>query len=375
MSMKKHMKTMVRIMCTLTLLFAVSTVWAFAEDQAVEVKATDDQEESVKVNNDISTDTKDAVTVTADGDGSKAEAEINGDVESGEGHGVVVSADGGSASVDVKGDIKADEDGIDAKADNGGSVTVNVDGNVKSEEDGGIDAAADNGSSVEINVDGDVTSESESGLDLKVSGGAAIDVAVTGTIEGKESGIITNAGTPGCDGEVNVTAWKIKVNKDKDGKEYVALDYDKKINREFEKTINYIIKIKDPDYISLPGMKKGKYGYTAHEGEEILVKLDVPDGYNLKHVYQDEDRELEVIKGRDGNYYVKIPKGGGVILSVDIEKQRRREEEVYVKAAYHDGGSPKTGDKEELVRWIALLMTSVALMISRIKNRPAIYAY
>lgn len=47
MSMKKHMKTMVRIMFTLTLLFALCTAWAFAEDQAVEVKATDGQEESV----------------------------------------------------------------------------------------------------------------------------------------------------------------------------------------------------------------------------------------------------------------------------------------------------------------------------------------
>ena len=373
--MKKKSRILIRILLSLAFIIVLGAATTFAEDNAEVVNAAGGQEKSVTINNDISTETKDSVTVTAEGEGSKAEAEINGDIESGEGHGVVVSADGGSASVDVKGDIKADEDGIDAKADNGGSVTVNVEGNVESVEDGGIDAASDNGSSVEINVDGDVISDGESGLDLKASGGASIDVAVTGTIEGKEAGIITNAGTPSCDGEVNVTAWKIKLNKDKAGKEYVALDYDKQINREFEKTINYIIKIKDPDYISLPGMKKGKHGYTAHEGDEILVKLDVPDGYDLKHVYQDEDQELEVIKGRDGNYYVKIPKGGGVILSVDIEKQRRREEEVYVKAAYHDGGSPKTGDKEELMRWIAILLTSAALMISRIKNRPAINAY
>ena len=361
--MRNNFKTCARILLYLTLILILSGVYVFADDEGVKVVATEGQEETVTVNKDVSSK-GDAVIVKAEGEGSSAEVTVNGDIESDEGHGAVVSADEGSASLSVNGDIEADEDGIDAKAYNGGSVKVDVEGDVESDEDGGIDAAASDGGSVDITVDGDVTSEEESGLDLKVSNGGSIDVAVTGTVSGKQSGIITNAETPGCDGDVTVTVWKIKVNE-KDGKKFVALDYNGKINRKFEKTINYIIKIKDPRYISLPNLKKGKFGYTAHEGDVLLVRVDVPDGYDLDHLYWDEDKELELIRGKDGNYYVEVPLGGGVILSLDLDEE---DDGPVVKAAY---AGPATGDKEELMLWIAIMLTAFGLFIKTIKCRIA----
>lgn len=372
--MRNKTRSLVTILFTSVMLLIVCQITAFGTDQPVEVTAGAGEEVSVTVSEDVKTDTEDAVTVKAEGEGSSASVTVNGDVESDENHGVVIEADKGEATAEIKGDIEADEDGIDAEAKNGGTVKVNVDGNVESDEDDGIDAEAEKGSSVNIVVDGDVKAEEESGLDLNVSGGGSIDVVVTGTIEGKEAGIVTNACTPDIEGKASVTAWKIVVNKDKDGKEFVALDKDRNINSEFEKTINYIIRINDPAIISLPGLTKGEYGYTAHEGDKVMVKLDIPDGYKLKHVYCDEDKELEAVKGDDGNWYVVIPKGGGVTLSVDLEIDFHDSDDDDDDSE-HDSGSgvrassPKTGDREEIALWSAVMLAAMGLLIAMFRKR------
>lgn len=365
--MKIKRRSLIAVAFLSAVLFCVCSITAFGEDRGVEVIAGPEETKSVTEDSDIETDKADAVIVKADGEDSDASAVINGDVESDEGHGVVIEADEGKASAEINGDVEADEDGIDAKADNGGTVNVKVDGDVKSDEDDGIDAKADNGSSVSIAVDGDIKSE-ESGLDLGVSGGSSIDVVVTGTIDGKQAGIVTNAGTKDADGKVSVTAWKIVVNKDKNGKEFVALDKDGAINSTFEKTIKYIIKIRDPEYISLPDLEKGEYGYTAYEGDEIKVRIDIPDGYEIEHVYWDDDEEHELTRGEDGFWYVRIPKGGGVILSVDLDDDDDDSEAEDSGSGYR-ASSPNTGDREELAAWSVIMMAALALLIAMIRNK------
>ena len=361
--MRNSTRSLITILFSFALLFCAGSVMAFGTDQPVDVSAGAGQEKSVTVDEDVTTEKADAVKVTAEGEGSDASATVNGDVESDEGHGVVVEADKGKASAVINGDVEADEDGIEAKAKNGGTATVKVDGDVESDEDDGVEAKADGGSSVSVVIDGDLTAE-ETGLDLSVTGGSRIDVVVTGTVEGGEAGIITNACTPGARGKVNVTAWKIVVNKDKNGKEFVALDKSGAVNRAFEKTIKYIIRIKDTDYISLPDLEKGEYGYTAYEGDEIRVRIDIPDGYELEHAYWDDDEELELIKGDDGFWYVRIPKGGGVILSVDLDDDDDDDSGEGYRAS-----SPNTGDREELAVWSVIMMAAMAMLIAMIRNK------
>ena len=361
--MRNRIRSVITIMFLTVVLLCAGGITSFGTDQPVSVNAGAGEESSATVSGDVKTDKADAVTVVANGEGSDASVTVNGDVESDEGHGVVVEADKGNASAVINGDIEADEDGIDADAKNGGKVTVKVNGDVESDEDDGIDAEAKDESAVSIVVDGDVESEEESGLDLNVSGGSRIDVVVTGTIEGKEAGIVTNACTADGDGTVNVTVWKIVVNKDGSGKEFVALDQKDNINKAFEKTINYIIRIKDPDIISLPGLTKGKYGYTALEGDKVRVRLDIPDGCELEHIYWDEDKELEAYRGEDGYWYVVIPKGGGVVLSVELDD------------GDHDSGegvrasSPNTGDREELVFWFSVMLAAMMLLAGMLMKR------
>lgn len=363
--MSNKTRSLITILFSLVMLLCICQITVFGEDQSVSVSAGTGQEKSVTVGGDVKTDREDAVTVTAEGEGSNASVTVNGDVESDEGHGVVIEADKGEASAIINGDIEADEDGIDAKAKDGGSVTVNVNGDVESDEDDGIDAAAESGSTVSVVVDGDVKAGEESGLDLRVSGGSSIDVAVTGTIEGKEAGIVTNACTKGCDGRVSVTAWKIIVNRDSRGNGFVALDKDRNINRAFEKTIKYIIRIRNPDIISLPELTEGEFGYTALEGDKVKIRLDIPDGYELEHVYRDEDEELEAFKGDDGFWYVMIPKGGGVILSACLEKCA----EDSCSYAAPRASSPNTGDREELAFWSVIMLAASVLLIRMMRNR------
>ena len=363
--MRYRTRTVAAIAFAFALLFCAGRMTAFGADQGVSVSAGAGQEESVTVDSDVNAGKTDAVTVSAEGEGSDASAVVNGDVSSDEGHGLVISADEGSASAVINGDVKADEDGVDAKADNGGTVTAEVNGDVGSNEDDGIDAAADNGSKIDITVDGDIRAKEESGMDLKVSVGSSINVAVTGTVEGKEAGIVTNACTPDCDGTVSVTAWKIVVRKDGNGKEFVALDQNRNINRKFEKTIKYIIRIRDRDkgIISLPGLTKGKHGYTALEGDKVRVRIEIPEGYELEHVYCDEGKELEAYRGDDGFWYVTVPKGGGVILSADLCRYAADSGEGY------RASSPNTGDKEELAAWSAVMLTALALLIAMMRNK------
>ena len=236
---------------------------------------------------------------------------------------------------------------------------------MESDGDASIDAEAINGSKISIVV-GSEAEGKEEGLDLKVSGGSSIDVVVKDKIEGDKAGIVTNACTPDCDGTVNVTAWKIVVRKDGGGKEFVALDHNNAINSAFEKTIKYIIRIKNPEYISLPGLEKGEYGYTAYEGDTVKVRINIPDGYELEHAYWDDDEELELIKGDDGFWYVRIPKGGGVTLSVELDDDDDDDED---SGEGYRAASPNTGDKEDLIMWSVVMLAAVALLAGIIRKR------
>ena len=90
--------------------------------------------------------------------------------------------------------------------------------------------------------------------------------------------------------------------------------------------------IKQPEYISLPGLEKGEFGYTAFEGD-------------------------------DGFWYVSIPKGGGVTLSVDLAKQAKASGESY------RASSPNTGDREDLIMWSAIMLAAMALPAGLIRKR------
>ena len=60
---------------------------------------------------------------------------------------------------------------------------------------------------------------------------------------------------------------------------------------------------------------------VAHEGEKVVLHVDLDKGYKLVGAYNGTEEKTPLKKDKDGNYYIEVPNGGGVDLSVDIQKE------------------------------------------------------
>ena len=106
------------------------------------------------------------------------------------------------------------------------------------------------------------------------------------------------------------------------------LKYDKA--EDFEKeNIHYIIKVEQPEEgatLSVTDEEgndlETSFDYdVAYEGDKVILKVDLEKGFELKAAYNGEGEDkVELEKDEDGNYYTIVPKGGGVILSVELQE-------------------------------------------------------
>ena len=175
-------------------------------------------------------------------------------------------------------------------------------------------------------------SSEENGIVLDDEGN--FDILITGTLEtGGTPVLISDSVTPE---NVSITVWKIDgAVKDEKGEEHVVAEgtpgeEQKKITEassKVEESIHYIIRVEpsQEDIIGLSGTEK-VHGYdTATEGSTVTLKVKVPDGYTLTGAYNGEGEKIALEKDPDGNYYVEVPRGGGVYLSVELEKDEDHE--------------------------------------------------
>ena len=215
------------------------------------------------------------------------------------------SEDGGTADVIINGDVRSSYDGIYAEADMGGKTNVFISGDVVGTEGVGIYADADY-----YEFFGD-----EYGT---------VNVYVEGTITGKEIGVQINEN--GSE-NITITAWTI-TPVEIDGKKAVAgyWIYDGEDDEEetfvqdteFEKKINYIIKLEQPaEGATLSAVDK------ANEGDEVKLTVDLQDGYDITGAFNGLGEKVPLEMGADGKYYVVVPKGGGVYLSVTVGKKTK----------------------------------------------------
>ncbi len=157
------------------------------------------------------------------------------------------------------------------------------------------------------------------------------DICVEGTIEANDVAValyipqyITNAS---INTSTDITAWKINPNSGGNVAEIV--DEKEPDNRtvasDVEKNIKYIIKYKQPSKggtlyaVNSSGNALAKsHGYSvAKEGDKIVVKAKLDSGWKLKSVY---DNDIALDKDANGNFYLIVPKGGGILLSADLEE-------------------------------------------------------
>ena len=256
-----------------------------------------------------------ATTTDAD---AEVNVTVNGDITvSGENaSGVTAYIGGGEITVDVNGNIVSGGNGISA-SDGGYAAWGNTTPEVPPE------------SETRIAVFGDVTAD-DYGAYIEVKNDKeTLDLLVDGTLSGDKSSILLNEDT--LPGNVTLTVWEVKKNENGSVADRQTYEFDEETNgqkqvltedKEFEKQIQYIIRVEQPEVGSVATNGTTKYeGYdVAHEDDTVTLKVTVPDGYRLADAFNGTDTKVQLLKDADGNFYLVVPRGGAVTLSVKLEK-------------------------------------------------------
>lgn len=157
----------------------------------------------------------------------------------------------------------------------------------------------------------------ETGIEIvKVTDASFFNALVHETIEGKDAGIVVSD-TVNVD-KIGITVWKIA---DKTDDDHVVLQKDAsenlssgEVSQAIEKQIQYIIKMDPGITVDAPPAPSGVL--TASEGTKVtIMKVNVPSGYQLTGAYNGKGEKVPLLKDSAGNYYINVPRGGGVYLS------------------------------------------------------------
>ena len=122
---------------------------------------------------------------------------------------------------------------------------------------------------------------------------------------------------------LKLTVWKIDLDQNNNAVVKQTYDHDTgavsnevtETTKAIEQSIQYIIKIEPTQADVFKGTQE-----TAKEGENAAVKVNIPEGFKLDGAFTDEGKQVELLKDADGNYYVIMPKGGGVYLSAKLSE-------------------------------------------------------
>ena len=274
----------------------------------------------------------------------------------------------------------------------GGHSNVKVKGNVTASvaDDGfyarGISALSNNDGAIEVGVLGDVTAKGKEavGLQFTKTEGSDLTVLVDGTLSGETAAVATTTGYYyeyiGADGttqkssdtydydNANLYVWAATPNKD--GVVAVAYDYNETIkegetrideygdpyteedtvtdervvNKEaseaVEKAIWYIIKVAADFQNTLTAAGTNTYTYDgttydlAHQDENVTGTYRInADEEGLDGVYYNADDKIEAKAGEwkdngDGSFWVKMLRGGAMMLGLKTHRHQKAAREV-----------------------------------------------
>lgn len=180
---------------------------------------------------------------------------------------------------------------------------------------------------LEVTVIGDVTAagaKENIGIDIKAGEGQKTDILIDGTVSASDAAVVLVSPETQIGENVTLTVWELVPNEDgavvtrTDEEKYGQLAEDEAA----EKAVQYIIRIRDgqQDIISANGTSTyGDYN-VAHEGDTITLKLNIPAGCEITGVFADVDQQIFLSKDADGNYFLTVPRGGAVELSVTMNE-------------------------------------------------------
>ena len=165
------------------------------------------------------------------------------------------------------------------------------------------------------------------GVELTAGGEEKTDLIIDGSVvtDGGTSIVLKDDDTVLGD-KLTLTVWEMTADRDGDyvkretfnettGKKKLVAD------REAEKAIQYIIRI-DPSQegiIHTDGTRDYQGRNVANEGDIIVLKIDVPAGLMIDEVYGDHQAHSKLIQDSYGNYFMIVPRGGGVLFSVILK--------------------------------------------------------
>ena len=253
----------------------------------------------------------------------------------------------------ISGDVTATGDNyaadIEAYAFIEGTADVKVEGSVESSGCGILITAGKTESegdiligTVTVEVGGDVKTTSEDMAALLINvldltpddseGNTDIDVIVGGELSAKGTAI--QIGENVAEDDLTLTVWKVSLDEDGDAvKQFVeneeTYEYELQAtdtSKAVQENILYIIKLEQPNAGATLSAtddkgavleKSGDYD-VAKENDTVLLKVDLSDGYSLLGAYNGDGEKVALLTDSNGNYYVIVPRGGGVYLSVSL---------------------------------------------------------
>lgn len=197
-----------------------------------------------------------------------------------------------------------------------------------------------------LTVNGDVSGASEAGLMVSATEGQAnatvlgnvtavgvgafvaanddgkADVLVNGTIKGGKAGVMF-AGTTS---NISVTTWKIESDGEIVTSNGLYASADSGQTPDPSKSVNYIVRLEQPKEggklfatDATGAALRTSHGYqVANADQTILAKVDLQPGYRVVAAYNGDGTKTKLTMDSNGNYYVVVPEGGGVYLSVEL---------------------------------------------------------
>ena len=292
-----------------------------------------------------------AAYIETSGEGSKFNALIDGSISSGERGMQVGASNGGEANVFVTSDVYGDGDGACLFAESGGKASAMIAGNAVSGDKRDVlfsgnavsSVAYGDGSEADILVGGDAIAKNNYGaaVNIENADGGKNSITIGGTVKGGGTPIVMFQGSD--INNVNITVWKVEPNANGVIAGIENEDGSVSQSTELEKSINYIIQLEDTSGARLSAQD------TAHEGEKVVLKIDVDSDYELRGAFNGKGEKVALLKDENGEYYVIVPRGGGVYLSVDLHRKEKDNDKkddniIIPNSGISEGASYATAD-------------------------------
>ncbi len=194
-----------------------------------------------------------------------------------------------------------------------------------------------------VKIEGDITSNGVALEVVPTLSGGSVNVVVEGTIKGESGAVLVNDNVNA--GNFNLTVWKIDpatyheyddngevANTEESYLEVMTPEgegyrNDTDAAEELLKQVQYIIKV-DPNlsnaHVDLDGTTKftdftGEEYDVAHEDDKVVIKISADSGYQITGAFNGEGKEETLLRDSEGNYYIVVPRGGGVYLTATVE--------------------------------------------------------